>query len=128
MDSLVVSELKSMSNLEQIPILAAYATKDNKKALEDVAGTKINKYEWHKIRVHSLWPGPFKPVVKIIWHRQHIPTATIIRFLDFLEQPGYLQRVAFGVKVKSILFGAQYAEMDAALRLKMPARLQEIFY
>eukprot|EP00978_Attheya_sp_CCMP212_P021315 scaffold62029_cov65-Attheya_sp.AAC.8 len=117
MGSVVADELENMTTQERRPILAAYTTRDNWKIVETVADIKISKHEWQKIRINNRWPGPFMPVVKIVWHRQRISTQILIRFLELLEQqPGYLQRVAFGVKVESILNGAEYATMDAVSR------------
>ena len=51
-------------NKERRPILAAVAVDGgiSKTDAENFLGAKISKREWNLARIHSKWPGPYKPV------------------------------------------------------------------
>ena len=72
--------------------------------------------EWYKIRIHRCYPGPYAVVVKQKIYRQKISAVHLQRLLAFLNQPGYLQRVAFGTKVVEVMDGSGFECLDNIAR------------
>jgi hypothetical protein len=49
-------------------------------------------------------------------YRRKVPTRYLEQLILFLEQPGNVQRVAFGKKVAIVLNGSNYVELDSISR------------
>ena len=104
------------------PYLACF-TSSKKPDIERLINANISEYEWNKARIHARWPGPLKKEPKIERSRQRIPATLIKRFLHFLEQPGNLQRYAFGTRLLAITKGKGVRELESIDCLKKVQQL-----
>ena len=79
---------------------------------------KINDTEWKEIGIHARYPGPLQPVPKTQIFRSRVPQAILLKLLNFLEDPGNLQKFAFGTMAREILGGTDYVELDKVERMQ----------
>lgn len=68
-------------------------------------------------------PGPFEPVPEEITYRLRVPAQHLQRLLLFLDQPGMLQKVAFGQKVQPLFGDDNYVQLDATARLQKACKI-----
>jgi hypothetical protein len=103
---------------ERRPILALLALTHNRKDVNNALGIYTNKFEWRKCRIHAHHPGPLKSVRKPLIQRLRIPKKLLHNLLNFLNDPGNLQRSAFGTQLRVLLDGRETCELDNVSRLK----------
>jgi hypothetical protein len=103
---------------ERRPILALVALKHNRKDVNNALGIYTNKFEWRKCRIHAHHPGPLEPVRKPLIQRLKIPKELLHNLLNFLNNPGNLQRSAFGTQLRVLLDGRENVELDNVSRMK----------
>ena len=84
---------------------------------------KINDTEWKEIGIHAKYPGPLQPVPKTQIFRSRVPQAILLKLLRFLEDPGNLQKFAFGTMAREILGGTDFVQLD---RVDMMQKLQTL--
>lgn len=119
MGTALIDMLKNApSPRESRPFLAAFASRHDKPTVEAVLEKKISDDEWNKIRKHALFPGAFEPVETSAIYRRKVPSAYLERLIMAIEEPGNIQRVAFGKKIAPILGGCNYVELDSIARSK----------
>ena len=63
-----------------------------------------------------MYPGPYKLIIKPKINRQKVSKQKLVRLLSFMNSPGYIQRVAFGVKVQEVLGGLDNVTLDNLAR------------
>lgn len=95
---------------ERRPTLAAFAN-HQKNTVEQTFGLQMSHDEWHNIQLHARFPGKFKPVQVVKSHRTRIPGTFLKKFLSFLENPGNLQRCAFGTRMISLCNSSMAVEL-----------------
>jgi hypothetical protein len=64
-----------------------------------------------------------KPVAKQIHQWMRVDPAILDKFAEFLQQPGHLQRTAFGRQVKEIMNGWDSVELDNVSTCKKITKL-----
>jgi hypothetical protein len=111
-----IKELKTVR--ERRPLLALVALKHNRKDVNNALGIYTNRFEWRKCKVHAHHPGPLDPVRKPLIQRLKISKELLYKLLEFLKNPGNLQRSAFGTQIRVLLDGRETCEMDNVSRLK----------
>ena len=84
--------------------------------VETLTGMKITDKEWHKVRRHARFLGPLKPAIAYPTFRQRVSQNKLTAMLQYLENPGNLQRYAFGTKLLK-MYG-QTVEIDNVDRCK----------
>jgi hypothetical protein len=110
------------------PWLAAGAAKEHKKkTVEAVFGIGISHDEWHHIKVHAIYPGPFVEASKKALSRNKVNTDILVKLLGFLDLPGNLQKYAFGRKIVALINQTSYEELDNVARMKKLKRLAAEF-
>ena len=117
----IVKEMNTPA--ERRPYIALLANSEGmtRPMAEKEIGISINKTEWTKARVHARWPGALKPAQKVKIFRQRVSTQLLQSFLVFLENPGNLQRYAYGTKLLNLAegsSGSRTVEIDKVDRLK----------
>ena len=100
------------------PLLALVALKHNRKDVNNALGIYTNKFEWRKCKIHAHHPGPLEPVRKAFVQRLLISKELLHNLLNFLNNPGNLQRSAFGTQLRTLVDGRETCELDNVSRLK----------
>jgi hypothetical protein len=118
---------KCQSPSDRRPFLAAIAEKHQRKTVCHYLDLHIPYNEWWRIRVHSKYPGPFNPVEKEQIHRMRVDQELLHKLLQFLDEPGNIQRCAYGSQLRELLCGEETVEMDNVSRLKKIDKLTEDF-
>jgi hypothetical protein len=115
----IIKKIKECKTVrERRPLLALVALKHNRKDVNNALSIYTNRFEWRKCKVHAHHPGPLDPVRKPLIQRLKIPKELLYKLLEFLKNPGNLQRSAFGTQIRVLLDGRETCEMDNVSRLK----------
>jgi hypothetical protein len=125
----VIDHVNGLSKTgERWPFLAAAAAKKHrKKTVEEVFGINITHDEWHKIKVHAIYPGPFVEAPQKRFSRSKVKKDVLVKMLQYLDLPGNLQKYAVGRKIVALFHQTSYAELDNVARMKKLTRLAAEF-
>jgi hypothetical protein len=107
-----------MQPRECLPFLAAAAAKKHRKKVEEVFAINITHDEWHKIKVHAVYPGPFVKAPRKAFSQNKVNNDILVKMLCFLNFPGNLQKYAFGRKIVVLFNKTSHVELDNVARMK----------